>query len=141
MQPTRECTHFFTDISYIDLCSRPEVQRKFVAYITDLTHVLDIIFTLTASRKEEKLTIKIIKAAIVLYQTSQRRRDVHNKIKELPIAFFGGCDVNVEMESIVKSRYTTDDDLKEKVEKMTPAELEGDEDWDPSQSHDSRMAK
>ena len=112
-----------------------------MAYITDLTHVLDIIFTLTVSRKEEKLTIRIIKTAIVLYQTSQKRRDVHNKIKELPIAFFGGCDVNAEMESIVKSRYTTDDDLKEKVEKMTPAELEGDEDWDPSQSRDSRMAK
>ncbi|KIM66452.1 hypothetical protein SCLCIDRAFT_1211206 [Scleroderma citrinum Foug A] len=109
----------------------PEVQRKFMAYITDLTHVMDIIFTLTVSRNEKKLAIRIIKAAIVLYQTSQRRRDVHIKIKELPIErFFGGCDINAEMESIVKSRYTTDDDLKDKVEKITSAELEGDEDWE-----------
>ena len=112
-----------------------------MAYITDLTHVLDIIFTLTTSRNEKKLTIRIIKAAIVLYQTSQRRRDVHTKIKELPIAFFGGCDVIVEMESIVKSRYTTDDDLKKNVEERTPAELEGEEDWDPPQSHGGNLAE
>jgi len=100
-----------------------------MAYITDLTHVLDIIFTLTVSRSVEKLTIKIIKAAIVLYQMSQRRVDVHTKIKELPIAVFRGCDVNAEMESIVKSRYITDVDLKERVEEITPADLDGEEDW------------
>jgi len=112
-----------------------------MAYITDLTHVLDIIFTLTVSRSGKKLTTGIIKAAIVLYQMSQRRRDVHTRIKELPIGFFKGCDVNAEMESIVKSRYTTDDDLKEKVEKVTPAELEGDEDWASPQSPVGNLAQ
>jgi len=120
----------------IDLCSRPEVQRKFIAYIADLTHVLDIIFTLVANRREKQLTIRIIKVAIVTYQTSMKRRDVHIKIKGLPIAaLVGGCDVNAEMESIVKSRYITDDDLKEKVDKITPVELKGDEDWNDPQSH------
>ena len=111
-----------------------------MAYIADLTHVLDIVFTLTTSGDEKKLTIRIIKTAIVLYQASQRRRDVHTKINELPIAFFGGCDVNAEMESIVKSRYITDGELKEKVEKITPTESEGDEDWDASQSHGGNLA-
>ena len=129
--------HFYT----IDLCSRPAVQRKFMAYITDLTHVLDIIFVLTASRDERKPTIRIIKTAIVLYQMSQRRWDVHTKIKELSIGFFGGCDVNTEMESIVKSRYITDGELKEKVEMITSAELEGDEDWDAPQSHGGNLVQ
>ena len=118
----------------IDLSSRPEVQRKFIAYIADLTHVLDIIFTLVASRREKQLTIRIIKTAIVLYQTSQRRRDVHIKIKRLPIGFFGGCDVNMEMESCVKSRYIIDEDLRKKIDEISPAELEGEEDWNPPQS-------
>ena len=112
-----------------------------MAYITDLTHVLDIIFMLTVSRNEKKLTIGTIKTAIVLYQTSQRRRDVHTKIKEFPIALFGGRNVNAEVESIVKSRYTTDGDLKERVEKITPEELEGDEDWDAPQSHGGKLTK
>ena len=119
----------------IDLCSRPEVQRNFIAYIADLTHVLDIIFTLVASRREKQLTIKIIKTAIVTYQTSMKRRDVHANIKELPIVLVGGCNVNAEMESIVKSRYITDGELKGNVEKITPAELEGEEGWSPPQSH------
>ncbi|KAL4077788.1 hypothetical protein J3A83DRAFT_4156097 [Scleroderma citrinum] len=112
----------------------PEVQRKFIAYITDLTHVLDILFTLTAIRSKKDLTIRVIKAAIVMYQTSQRRRDVHNKIKGLTIAFFGGCDVIDETELFVKSRYIDDVDLKQSVEGIPPAELEGEEDWNPSQS-------
>ena len=45
------------------------------------------------------------------------------------------------MESIVKSRYTTDDDLKKNVEERTPAELEGEEDWDPPQSHGGNLAE
>ncbi|KAL4077780.1 hypothetical protein J3A83DRAFT_1663014 [Scleroderma citrinum] len=81
----------------------PEVQRRFIAYITDLTHVLDILFTMTASRSEKNLTIKVIKVAIVAYQTSQRRRDVHNKVNGLLIKLIGGCDVTAEMESLVKS--------------------------------------
>ena len=125
----------------VDLCSRPEVQRKFMAYITDLIHVLDVMFTLTATSRAENLTTRIIKTAIIFYYMSQRRRDVHTKIKELPIALFGGCDVNAELESIVKSRYTTDNDLKEKVEKITPTELEGDEDWDAPQSHGGNLAQ
>ena len=112
-----------------------------MAYITDLTHVLDIIFTLTASRDEKKLTTGIIKTAIVLYHMSQRRRDVHTKIKEFPVALFASRNVNAELESIVKSRYTTDGDLKERVEKITPEELEGDEDWDAPQSHGGKLTK
>lgn len=122
-------------IRFIDLCSRPEVQQKFIAYIADLTHVLDIIFTLVASRREKQLTIRIIKAAIVTYQTSMKRRDVHAKIKELPIALVGGCNIIVETESFVKSRYITDEDLRKKIEEISLADLEGVEDWNPPQSH------
>ena len=112
-----------------------------MAYIADLIHVLDIIFMLIASRREKKVTTRIIKTTIVLYQASQKRRDVYTTIKLLPITFFGGCNVKSEMESIAKSRYTINDDLKEKIEKIMPAELEGDEDWDPPQSHSSNLAQ
>ena len=137
----RMCAFLGCHFHDIYICFRPEVQRKFMAYIVDLTHVLDIIFTLIVSSNEKKLTTGIIKAAIVLYQMSQRRRDVHAHIKGLPIGFFKGCDVSAEMESIVKSRYITDDDLKEKVEKVTPAELEGDEDWASPQSPGGNLAQ
>ena len=107
-----------------------------MAYITDLIHVLHIISTLTAIRREKSLTVRIIKVAIVLYQTSQKRRDVHTTI-----GLFSFGDAKSELESIAKSRYTTDDDLKQKVEKITAAELEGDDDWDPPQSHGGNLTQ
>ncbi|KAL4063061.1 hypothetical protein V8B97DRAFT_2087741 [Scleroderma yunnanense] len=112
----------------------PEVQRRFIAYTTDLTHVLDILFTLSASRSENNLTIKVIKVAIIAYQTSQRKMDVHNKVKGLSFKLIGGCDVPVEMESLVKSRYIADNDLKQKVEVIMPAELEGEQYWEYDQA-------
>ncbi|KAL4077790.1 hypothetical protein J3A83DRAFT_4369168 [Scleroderma citrinum] len=118
----------------------PEVQRKFIAYITDLTHVLDILFTLIASRSEKNLTKGLITTAVVVFQTSQRRRDVHTKIRELAITFFGGCDVIGETESFVKSRYIEDIELKQKVEQMTPGELEGEEGLNWPQSDDNKPA-
>ncbi|KAI6033377.1 hypothetical protein EDC04DRAFT_3114966 [Pisolithus marmoratus] len=53
---------------------------KFMAYIVDLTHVLEILFALTASRKVKKLTRTAIKLAFNAYYNSTWMREVHSEI-------------------------------------------------------------
>ena len=115
--------------SPIEFCSRPEVQRKFMAYIADLTHVLDILFTLTSRRGQENLNVKTIKAAVMAYHKSMRRNQVHTQIRGCSVAIFGSSGVVTEIESLVLKRYVIDEELMKAIGKITPEQLEGEEDW------------
>ncbi|KAI6007821.1 hypothetical protein EDC04DRAFT_3095525 [Pisolithus marmoratus] len=54
--------------------------QKFVAYIVDLTHVLEMLFPLTADERGKKLTRRAIKLAFKAYYESSWMRDVHEDI-------------------------------------------------------------
>jgi len=125
------CTSFIKSLRVIELCSRPEVQRNFIAYIVDLTNVLDILFTLTASRSKEKLNIRAIKAAYKAYYGSTRRAHVHTQIRECSLSIFGSSGVISAIESLVRQRYDTDKELARKIGEVSAEYLEGEEPWYP----------
>ncbi|KAG6330462.1 hypothetical protein ID866_8625 [Astraeus odoratus] len=97
--------------------SIPDVQRKFMAYIVHLTHVLDILFTLTATRKQQVLTTDVVDASVDVYYTSQKWRCVHEKIGKFSPSLFGGQDVMSEIESLLWDRYISNVDLGTAVER------------------------
>ena len=115
----------------IEVCSRPDVQRNFIAYIVDLTNVLDILFTLTAGRSEENLNIKAIKAAYKGYYGSTRRTHVHTQIRGYSPSILGSNDVISAIETLVRQRYNTDTELARKVGAVSANDLEGEETWYP----------
>ena len=100
-----------------------------MAYIADLTHVLDILFTLTSRRGQENLNVKTIKAAVMAYHKSMRRNQVHTQIRGCSVAIFGSSGVVTEIESLVLKRYVIDEELMKAIGKITPEQLEGEEDW------------
>ncbi|KIM64407.1 hypothetical protein SCLCIDRAFT_1213244 [Scleroderma citrinum Foug A] len=105
--------------AYNTYCRVPEVQRKFMAYIVDLTHVLDILFTLTAGKGEQALTPRIMQCAIELYRESSRSTYVHEKIKNFPVSIFSNSGIISEVECLVRERYIQDDRLRHEVERVS----------------------
>ncbi|KAI6166463.1 hypothetical protein EDD17DRAFT_1894085, partial [Pisolithus thermaeus] len=57
------------------------VPTKFMAYIVDLTHVLEILFSLTAGMRAKKLTRTAIKLAYKAYYQSEWMRNSHTDIR------------------------------------------------------------
>ena len=113
-----------------ELCSRTEVQRNFIAYIADLTNVLDILFTLTASRSEENLNIRTIKVAYTAYYRSTRRAHVHTQIRECSLTIFGSSVISA-VETLVRQRYDIDKELAKKIGEVSAGGLKGEEPWYP----------
>lgn len=107
------------------------MQRNFIAYIADLTNVLDILFTLTASRSEENLNIRAIKAAYKAYCGSMRRVQVHAQIRGCSVSTFGSSDVVSEIVSLVRQRYVIDKELVKNIAEVSATYLEGEEAWYP----------
>lgn len=108
---------------------RPEVQRIFMAYIADLTNVLDTLYTLTTRRKDTNLNIRTVKTAFMAYCRSVRRRDVHTRIRQYSITTLGSNGVISEIQSLVRERYAIDKDLMKAIWKIPPSDLEGEEAW------------
>ena len=113
----------------IEPCFSPDVQRKFMAYIVDLTNVLDILFTLTSRRNQENLNIRTIKVALMAYYKSMRRNHVHTQIRECSVRIFGSSGVVAEIESLLSRRYVVDEELVKAIEMITLEKLEREEAW------------
>lgn len=88
-----------------------------MAYIVDLTHVMDILFTLTEGKGEQALTPRIIQNTTEVYCKSQRSRDVHNEIKNFTVSVLSS-NVISQVEGLIKERYIQDDALRQRVEEM-----------------------
>ena len=121
-------------LSSMEFCFRPE-ERKFTAYIADLTNILDILFTLTSRRGQENLNVKTVKAAVMAYHKSMRRNHIHTQIRHRSVTIFRSSSVVAKIESLVLTRYIIDEELVEAIGKITPEELEGEEDWYPKLVH------
>lgn len=113
----------------IEPCFRPEVQRNFMAYIADLTNVLDILFTLTSCRNEQNLNIRTVKAAWKAYYESIRSKHVHAQIRGCPVTTFGNNAVILEIENLVRQRYVIDQVLMKRVREVSARDLEREEPW------------
>ncbi|KAG6334348.1 hypothetical protein ID866_4739 [Astraeus odoratus] len=102
----------------------PKVQRKFMAYIVDLTHVMDILFTLTASRSDQDVTLPTIRDAFRSYSESDIMRNVHTKIKTFTSAgtIISPSDLISGIEVLLSIRYDTDNVLKKQIDGMAKAD-------------------
>lgn len=101
--------------------------RQFVAYIVDLTNVLEILFALTTNIKGKKLTRTAIRLAFTVYSASERMQVVHRIIRD-----FGHQirDRDVILENIAS--FLSSDDMDTNVSRvlalaMDSVDLERDE--------------
>ncbi|KAG6330869.1 hypothetical protein ID866_8218 [Astraeus odoratus] len=104
----------------------PGVQQRFIAYIVDLTHVMTILFNLTASDRGKALTRRTIQIAFSSYSTSVLRIDVHREIKGFQGALVSGkALVLKEIERLL--RDTDNGSLS--PQPLPAEELVQDEEW------------
>ncbi|KAI6043671.1 hypothetical protein EDC04DRAFT_3138311 [Pisolithus marmoratus] len=101
---------------------------KFMAYIVDLTHVLEILFSLTAAMREKKLTRTAIKLSYKAYCGSEWMAHTHTDIKSFECRSTDRAAVLEKIASMISS-----DDRAVRVsralEMMPSLDLERDEQW------------
>ncbi|KAI9570997.1 hypothetical protein HD554DRAFT_2077105 [Boletus coccyginus] len=108
------------------------VQQIFMAFIVDLTHIMELLFILT-SRDHNKLTRRAIKLAYSIYYDSDLRKQVHADIEAY--RDFEGRDAALEMiEYLIKpeqSGNSTDCYAKvgALVQDISNLNLDQEEDW------------
>ncbi|KAI6103036.1 hypothetical protein F5141DRAFT_1211784 [Pisolithus sp. B1] len=107
----------------------PNVHHKFMAYIVDLVHVLEILFSLTAGNNEKKLTRGAVSSAFNAYYDSEMRRNVHQRIKRFNYKL-PGCDTVLdEIISLVGTSPIDDSDISTALRNIPPESLAKDDDW------------
>ncbi|KAI6008048.1 hypothetical protein EDC04DRAFT_917452 [Pisolithus marmoratus] len=106
-----------------------KVHQKFMAYIVDLTHVLEILFLLTADARGKKLTRRAIKLAFKAYYESSWMRNVHEDIGQ----FDGRLGVQDLILERITSLISSDDaeaNVRAALQGLPQLDSENDEGWD-----------
>lgn len=102
---------------------------KFMAYIVDLTHVLEILFSLTAGMWVKKLTRTAVKLAYKAYYESRWMTQNHVDVRYFQCSVTGHDAVLEKIISMISS-----DDREARVsqtlERMPSVDLEEDEEWE-----------
>ncbi|KIK17555.1 hypothetical protein PISMIDRAFT_222223 [Pisolithus microcarpus 441] len=107
----------------------PDVHRKFMAYIVDLVHVLEILFSLTASNSGKKLTRGAVSSAFNAYYDSEMRYNVHRQIKSFDYKIPGRDTVLEEIISLVGMSPIDDNDISSAFQRIPLESLEKDDEW------------
>ncbi|KAI6046617.1 hypothetical protein EDC04DRAFT_1485124 [Pisolithus marmoratus] len=105
---------------------RLNVHHKFMAYILDLVHVLEVLFALTASSVEERLTCGAISSAFNAYYDSEMRRNSDKQIQNFDIDIPGPDPVLQEIISLVRMRPIDENDISRALESIPSECLEHD---------------
>ncbi|KAI5991374.1 hypothetical protein EDC04DRAFT_3127421 [Pisolithus marmoratus] len=107
----------------------PNVHHMFMAYIVDLVHVLEILFTLTASNNEKKLTRNAINSAFGIYYESEMRRSTHHEITSSDYNI-PSCDTVLEkIISLVRTSPIDDNDISRALGNIPLEYLGLDTEW------------
>ncbi|KAI6046614.1 hypothetical protein EDC04DRAFT_2995151 [Pisolithus marmoratus] len=117
----------------------PNVHRKFMAYIVDLVHILDILFALTANNNEKKLTRGAISVALDTYYQSEMRRNTHQQIKSFDYKIPRRDTVLDKIISLVRMSPIDDNDISEALGKIPSEHLAQDKEW-PTKSNGQKKA-
>ncbi|KIK17557.1 hypothetical protein PISMIDRAFT_685148 [Pisolithus microcarpus 441] len=107
----------------------PEVHRKFMAYIVDLVHVLEILFSLMANNSGKKLTRGAVSSAFNAYYDSEMRYNVHQRIKGFDYKIPGRDTVLDEIISLVRTSPIDDNDISSALQKIPLESLAKDDEW------------
>ncbi|KAI6152671.1 hypothetical protein BKA82DRAFT_4013083 [Pisolithus tinctorius] len=105
-----------------------DVPTKFMAYIVDLTHVLEILFSLTAGIREKKLTRMAVKMAYKAYLESQWVMYTHTEIRHFQ-CWNAARDVVLEKITTMISSDGREVQVSRALERMPSVDLERDEEW------------
>ncbi|KAG6330934.1 hypothetical protein ID866_8155 [Astraeus odoratus] len=99
-----------------------------------MTHILEILFTLTANDSEKKLTRNSIQIAYKAYLGSSLQRTVHSDVRDFHGAgtIMEGRDLILEkITSLLQTSYTSDFPLTQVVSGVPLASLYMDDEWTP----------
>ncbi|KAI6113485.1 hypothetical protein EDD16DRAFT_1803693 [Pisolithus croceorrhizus] len=107
----------------------PDVHHKFMAYIVDLVHILEILFSLTAGDDEKKLTRGAVSAAFNAYYDSEMRHSVHQRINRFDFKLPGRDTVLDEIISLVRMSPIDDSHISSALRKIPLESLAKDGDW------------
>ncbi|KIK11353.1 hypothetical protein PISMIDRAFT_502987 [Pisolithus microcarpus 441] len=107
----------------------PNVHHKFMAYIVDLVHILEILFSLTAGDDEKKLTRGAVSSAFNAYYDSEMRYNVHRRIKGFDYKIPGRDTVLEEIISLVRTSPIDDNDISSALRKIPLESLAKDDEW------------
>ncbi|KIO12226.1 hypothetical protein M404DRAFT_20058 [Pisolithus tinctorius Marx 270] len=104
------------------------VPTQFMAYIVDLTHVLEILFALTAELRAKKLTRTAIKMAYKAYLESEWMTHTHTDIRSFRCSAKDRDDVLDKITSMIPSG-DREDRVSRALESKPSVDLERDEEW------------
>lgn len=104
------------------------VHQTFMAYIVDLTHVLEILFALKGNEKEKGLTRTAIKLAIKAYFESSWMKNNHELIRQFKPTI-ADRDVIVEKIQALVLASGRETRVISVVKEIPPVDLERDEKW------------
>ncbi|KAI5993299.1 hypothetical protein EDD15DRAFT_2548506 [Pisolithus albus] len=104
------------------------VHLKFMAYIVDLTHVLNILFALKGGEGGKKLTRREIKLAFNAYYASSWMEDVHESIREFKHMIKGRDEIIEKIEGLVLAS-DRETHVTGAIKGIPSVDLEQDEEW------------
>ncbi|KAI5991359.1 hypothetical protein EDC04DRAFT_1343964 [Pisolithus marmoratus] len=117
----------------------PNVHHKFMAYIVDLVHILDILFALTANNSEKELTRGAISSAFNTYYESEMRRSTHEQIKSSDYKIPNRDAVLEKIIYLVGTSPIDDNDISGALRNIPSDYLAQDKEW-PAKSNGQRKA-
>lgn len=103
----------------------PSVHQKFMAYIVDLTHVLEILFATKLERQGVQLTRTAVKLAFNAYYESEWMKNVHKEIRDVEVSDMDYIDKTVSMIPL----KGTLPNVIEAVRRVPPIDPDKDEEW------------
>ncbi|KAI6019018.1 hypothetical protein PISMIDRAFT_16762 [Pisolithus microcarpus 441] len=105
------------------------VRHKFMAYIVDLDHILEILFSLTANNNKRKLTRGAVSSAFDAYYDSEMRRNVHRQIKGFHHKIPGRDGVLDKIITLVRTSPIDDSEISGALGSILPETLAQDDEW------------
>ncbi|KIK15084.1 hypothetical protein PISMIDRAFT_16768 [Pisolithus microcarpus 441] len=99
------------------------LHQSFMAYIVDLIHILEILFTLTANDNQRSLTRRAIQIAFNAYHYSKMRRYAHARIRDFDSKISGGDPVLNTVVSLVRTSRIDHVDIVGAISSVTMSEV------------------
>ncbi|KAI6152680.1 hypothetical protein BKA82DRAFT_1008441 [Pisolithus tinctorius] len=106
-----------------------DVHIKFMTYIVNLTHVLEILFSLTVGMRAKKLTRTAITLAYKAYLASEWMTHAHIEMKFFQRSRPGRDVIFEKLTSMMMLSNNREAQISRALEKIPPVELEKDEEW------------
>ncbi|KIK16781.1 hypothetical protein PISMIDRAFT_250909 [Pisolithus microcarpus 441] len=99
-----------------------------MAYIVDLTHVLDILFALKGGEGGKKLTRRAIKLAFNAYYASSWMEEVHESIRQFRHTIMDRDEIIEKIEGLILASGR-EAHVTSAIKGISSVDMERDEEW------------